>query len=504
MSGDSFAQDWTVRSERGSLLLIKLGVWIALGLGRRLARLLLYPVCVYFLAFSPVAMRSSRQYLKRVLKRQPRLTDVYRHFLTFGSCVLDRVFLLNNQIAQYDVRIHGEEILRDIEQRGGGCILFGAHIGSFEVTRAVGRRRGNLPVSLLMYEENARKIRSALAAINPQLETEVIGLGRANSLIAVAERLDRGHFIGLLADRNIDGTDMVRYPFLGAPAAFPRGPFRLAMLLRRPIVMMVGLYRGGRTYEVFFEPLADVTEPRRETSNAWIDTAMRRYVLRLEHYCRSAPFNWFNFYDFWRDINVRALLVWLCVGFAVSATFANAEPRRAASTWGLPQLMRGLSQVTSASGRFTERKALQMLTVPLVTSGTLTYVAPDRVQKTVLTPVEEQFDLNGNQVTIMGGPDRQVRRFSLDDDPRIMGLVQAVRATLAGDLRTLDRYYVVQFTGHETKWQLLLKPRDARLARFVAWIRIEGSEVRISSIETESGNGDHSEMSVSEDVTNAR
>ena len=157
MSRGSSVQDWTVRPERGSQLLIKLGVWVALGLGRPLARLFLYPICIYFLASSPAAIRSSRQYLKRVLKRRPRLIDVFRHFLTFASCVLDRVFLLNDQIAQYDVRVHGEEILRDIEHRGGGCMLFGAHIGSFEVTRAVGRRRRNLQVSLLMYEDNARR-----------------------------------------------------------------------------------------------------------------------------------------------------------------------------------------------------------------------------------------------------------------------------------------------------------------------------------------------------------
>ncbi|MGH7013650.1 MAG: hypothetical protein ACREEL_05755 [Stellaceae bacterium] len=299
MSENSLVQEWTVRSERGALSLIKFGVWMALRLGRPMARLFLYPTCLYFLVSSAKAARSSRQYLARVLGRRPSLADVFRHFLTFASCVLDRVFLLNEQIDQFDVRIHGEEIVSDIERRGGGCILFGAHFGSFEVARAVGRRQRNLPVSLVMYEENARKIRAALAMINPQLETEVIGLGRSDSLIAVAERLNRGHFVGLLADRNVGGEDLVRYPFLGAAAAFPQGPFRVAMLLQRPVVMMVGIYRGGRTYDVFFETLASPSESRSRDGEAWLDGAMRRYASRLEHYCRAAPFNWFNFYDFW-------------------------------------------------------------------------------------------------------------------------------------------------------------------------------------------------------------
>jgi predicted LPLAT superfamily acyltransferase len=268
-------------------------------LGRRTARLFLYPLCLYFLVSSPAASRASRDYLRRVLGRAPHLADIFTHFLTFASCLLDRVFLLNDQSDEFDITVHGEEPLREIEQQGGGCMLFGAHFGSFEVARAVGRRRGSLPISLLMYEENAQKIRAALAAINPQLGTEVIGLGRMDSLITVAERLRRGHFIGVLADRNVDGKDLVRHPFLGAEAAFPQGPFRVAMLLRRPVVMMVGIYRGGRQYEVHFETLAEATEERPRDPQLWLDEIMRRYVARLEHYCREAPFNWFNFYDFW-------------------------------------------------------------------------------------------------------------------------------------------------------------------------------------------------------------
>lgn len=299
MTEKSLAQEWTSRAERGSLPLIRLGVWIALRLGRRGARLFLYPICLYFLVSSAATSRSSRRYLARILGRRPRFADVFRHYLTFAACLLDRVFLLNGQSDQFDIRVHGEEIVREIEVRGGGCMLFGAHFGSFEAARAVGRKRANLPISLLMYEENAKKIRAALAAINPALGTEVIGLNRLDSLIAVADRLRAGHFVGVLADRNVDGRNLAHYPFLGAKAAFPQGPFRVAMLLQRPVVMMVGLYRGGRTYEVFFETLGEAMETRPADPDAWIDEMMRHYVARLEHYCREAPFNWFNFYDFW-------------------------------------------------------------------------------------------------------------------------------------------------------------------------------------------------------------
>jgi len=292
-------QEWTGRRERGAQSLIRLMVWVARRLGRPVARLLLYPICAYFLLFSGGARRASRQYLARVLARAPTMLDVLRHFHCFGSCVLDRVFFLNDQIGLFDLRVHGEEIVLDVLRRGGGCILLGAHFGSFEVARALGRRQPGLRVSLVMYEENARKIRAVLNAINPALAMEVIGLGRSDSMIAVGERLEQGHFVGMLADRGVDGEDRIRYPFLGSSAAFPLGSFRLAMLMKRPAVLMIGVYRGGRRYDVFFEPLADPSGPSTRRRDEQVEEVTRRYVERLEHYCRAAPYNWFNFYDFW-------------------------------------------------------------------------------------------------------------------------------------------------------------------------------------------------------------
>lgn len=299
MTAGGTTQEWTARSERGAVSLIRLMVWVARRLGRPIARLLLYPVCLYFLVFAGSARKASRQYLGRVLGRAPGVVDVLRHFHSFGACVLDRVFFLNDQMQLFDLRVQGEESVLDIARRGGGCVLVGAHLGSFEVMRALGRRQPDLKVSLVMYEENARKIRAVLNAINPDLAMEVIGLGRSDSMISVGARLEQGHVVGMLADRSVDGEGQVRYPFLGASAAFPLGAFRLAVLTKRPIVFMVGLYRGGRRYEVFFEPLADASAPSQRGRDGQVEDLMRRYVERLEHYCRAAPYNWFNFYDFW-------------------------------------------------------------------------------------------------------------------------------------------------------------------------------------------------------------
>ncbi len=292
---------WTSRGERGAIAAIRLIVWIALHLGRSATRLLLYPICLYFLMFSRASRAASADYLRRALGREPRLADCLAHYHCFAACVLDRVYLLNNQLGRFEVHAIGEEIAKNEIARGEGSFLFGAHLGSFEILRALGHRQPGLKLSLLMYEENARKINSVLGAINPDLALEVIALGQSGSMLAVRQRLDQGHVIGVLADRGLSlGDDeYMSIDFLGKSARFPLGPFRLAAVLQRRVILMVGLYRGGRRYDVCFENLADFTLVQPEARQEAVAQAIRRYVARLEHFCRAAPYNWFNFYDFW-------------------------------------------------------------------------------------------------------------------------------------------------------------------------------------------------------------
>jgi predicted LPLAT superfamily acyltransferase len=274
-------------------------VRLALALGRPAAWRLLHAVTLYFLAVSAADRAASRQYLRRALGREPRLADLFRHFHAFATTILDRVYLLNDQYGQFDVRVHGEEIVADLLARGEGCLLIGAHLGSFEIVRFVGRAARALRVTLVMYEQNTRTLNAVLNAINPDLAMRVIALGTIDSMLQVERALAGGEFVGMLADRAIEGESTIACPFLGASARFPAGPFRIAAMLGRPVVLMFGIYRGGNRYDVHFERLALPGPDAREDRDRAPDAPLRQYVARLEHHCRTAPYNWFNFYDYW-------------------------------------------------------------------------------------------------------------------------------------------------------------------------------------------------------------
>jgi predicted LPLAT superfamily acyltransferase len=291
------APEWVDRPERSNLLALRLIVWVAMVLGRPVARLFLYPICLYFLAFSGLARSASRKYLDRALGRPAGLADSFRHYHSFASTILDRVFLLNGRFSTLEISVHGAEIIERMVAEGKGCVLLGAHLGSFEVIRAAGRLRCP-QVSMVMYEDNARKMGAVLDAVNPDLRMEVIPLGRVDSILKVEAALEQGAAVGMLADRTLPGGSTMSCPFFGEDARFPTGPIRVARMLKRPIALMFGLYRGGNRYEIHIEPVADAAPGAGRDPE--IESLIRQYAARLEHYCRVAPYNWFNFYDFWR------------------------------------------------------------------------------------------------------------------------------------------------------------------------------------------------------------
>jgi predicted LPLAT superfamily acyltransferase len=290
---------WTREPERGSELLIELMMFVALRLGRPLARTILYLVTAYFFLFAPRARRHGRQYLRRTLGREPRLSERYRHMFAFASTILDRLYLTRGRYELLDISIEGEELMRTAMERGRGAFLLGAHLGSFEMMSAVGRRQPGLRVVLAMYTRYVSKLALRFGFGPSSSGTEVIPLGHLESMLRIRECLGEGRFVGLLADRSFGDTTGVQVPFLGEPAVFPTGPMRVAAALRRPVIFMAGLYRGGNRYRVVFRPLADFSQPDRLGRERALRAGIERYVALLEEYCRSDPYNWFNFYDFW-------------------------------------------------------------------------------------------------------------------------------------------------------------------------------------------------------------
>jgi len=284
---------WLGQPERGSRSLMAALAWVTLTLGREFGRLFLPPIALYFVAFGPRARAASAAYLARVLGRPARLGEIYRHIHTFATAIHDRVLLLAGRTDVFDVVVGGEQSFDAAVAEGRGCILLGAHLGSFEALRSVGAARRGLRIRMLMSTGNAARIQTVFGRIQPASVDWIIPMGTPTALLRAKECLERGEVVGILADRVWRHQRATSLPFLGAPARFPLGAFRVATALGAPVVLGVGLYRERNRYDLQFERL--------DRPGDTAATLLARYVARLEHYCRFAPYNWFNFYDFWGE-----------------------------------------------------------------------------------------------------------------------------------------------------------------------------------------------------------
>jgi predicted LPLAT superfamily acyltransferase len=259
----------------------------------------LHLIAIYFLWFAPTARRASKDYLRRALGRPLTVRDSYRHVLSFASVIHDRVYWLSGRMHLFQVQVSGDQWVIELAAGGRGIVFLGAHFGSFEVLRVLGERHA-LDVKMLMYPDNARNVTTALAAIDPHMLERIITLGQHDSILRARDHLAAGGAVGILADRALADDKNRALPFLGDAALFPVGPLRLAAMLRAPVMFMAGAYLGGNRYHVDFAPVFDFAEVALEQRQAAIDQALQRYVALLEQRCLQAPYNWFNFYDFWK------------------------------------------------------------------------------------------------------------------------------------------------------------------------------------------------------------
>ncbi len=294
---------WAERPEGGGRFALWLIRTIALRCGRAPTRLLLIPITLYFLLRRGPERRASRAYLTRVLGRPATLLEVARHIHAFASTILDRVFLLSEQFRRFDVRAHGLEELHRVMDLGRGVLLLGSHLGSFDVLRVLSLQRPDVTVRVVLDVGHNAAITQLLAALNPRLAAGVIDARQDGPAIvlAIKDAVEANALVTLLADRGRAGEPCVPASFLGDDAPFPTAPWLIAAALGAPVVLCFGLYRGGNRYDLHFETVSErIAIDRRERRQA-LARLTQHYADRLAHYARLAPYNWFNFYDFWQS-----------------------------------------------------------------------------------------------------------------------------------------------------------------------------------------------------------
>lgn len=294
------SQHWAEKKERSNPATLKLICWIALHTSRFFAHLWLYPITFYFYLTSSHVRVASRHYLKRISGLTGNPWQIAKHIFCFSATILDRVYFLTDQFHRFDIKIHGIEHIHKQEASGQGCILLGAHLGSFELLRALAIQ-SKLPFKILMYHDHNAMITKIFNSLNPDIEKSVINLADSNAMLQMSESLAAGEMVGMLGDRYVENDKKITCHLLGSEAEFPAGPITLATVTNVPVIFFCGVYCGKNKYEIHIEKLTEATLLPRGKRDSYVNETTQKYVGRIEYYLKKHPYNWFNFYDFWQD-----------------------------------------------------------------------------------------------------------------------------------------------------------------------------------------------------------
>ncbi|MEO8849274.1 MAG: outer membrane lipoprotein carrier protein LolA [Casimicrobiaceae bacterium] len=185
---------------------------------------------------------------------------------------------------------------------------------------------------------------------------------------------------------------------------------------------------------------------------------------------------------------IGAWLRSLAAGLLLAASIAPAR------AFDLADLAAVRQRVTESSARFIETRHVAALSAPIVRAGTLRYRRPDHLQMSIVTPRAEELVIDGSTLHLRTPAGE--RTLALDSEPLLLAWTESVRATLAGDIPALSKYFAPSLSGTAGNWKLELVPRGELLRAQIALIVIEGGGDAVRRIEMREAGGDDAVMDI--------
>lgn len=292
---------WAGLGERGALWGLAFVAGAYRLLGRRACAWVMAPIVAYFFLTGAEQRRASRAYLGRVLKRQPGTAEEFRHFMDFAGRALDTFAAWSGAIPAGCLAV--DEAVARAAADPGGALLVVSHHGNAELSHALMDQALRRRLTVLVHTRHARNYNRLLEAHRGEAAArmlEVTELGPETAIL-LRQRMEAGEWIAMAGDRvpvQSQGRTS-RVPFLGETAAFSQGPWLLASLLDCPVYLLFCRRTGRGTWSLSLEPFAERIDLPRGKRQEALDQWAGRYAARLERECREAPFQWYNFFDFW-------------------------------------------------------------------------------------------------------------------------------------------------------------------------------------------------------------
>jgi predicted LPLAT superfamily acyltransferase len=295
-------QHWANIPEATFITGMRLLFWIYKIFGRGIFPLTLYPVVIFYVIFNPNARTASKNYLNHLGNITPNIFNILKHFISFSESILDKILLWGGLFKFDNTEVYGRKIiLNNLEQKKGGLLIC-SHLGNLELCRVLSKHNKTLKLTVLIHTKHAKAFNQLLSKLDPSSQINLMQVTELTpaSAIQLKEKIDHGEFIAITGDR-IPVTShpkVIFAPFLNQNAPFPIGPYILASLLQCPVYLLFSIRTSSGT-QLYFEAFRELIQLSRKQRDEILTQLITDYAARLEYYCRKAPLQWFNFYDFW-------------------------------------------------------------------------------------------------------------------------------------------------------------------------------------------------------------
>ncbi|MCK8133444.1 family 2 glycosyl transferase [Pseudoalteromonas sp. 2CM28B] len=302
---------WSQLKERGSMFGIEVLVFIYKVFGKWLFKVVLTPVMFYFYITGRLSRHAIWHYLDNLntsmggQKRVglARFKQGFKLYFSFGMAILDKFDAWLGKVNIKDIEIATPDGYQELVQ-AKGAVIFSAHLGNMEICRAIFSMGDNKrPLNVITYNEHTPSFNNFLKKVNKEAAINFIHINNfgPDDTIKLKQKIDDGEAVVIFADRTSvnNPTSVHQAPFLGEQAPFAVGPFALANIMECPVFLMFCINEHGR-YRTYIEKFADPIKVKRKERQAHFQAMATKFAERLEFYCKKAPYQWYNFFNFWQ------------------------------------------------------------------------------------------------------------------------------------------------------------------------------------------------------------
>jgi len=297
--------------------------------GSTIFKLCLYPVMFFYYLFSKKQRDISKDFLLQVerIRAKKGLPQVhyssFTHFMSFGSMLIDKINAWRGNIHLYREAVFmedSEEVFYAYEKESRGKILLCSHLGNVDALRALGTKKDTRApeVYSVFFTKNAQNFNNILKAISNDAQLNIIATDSIgpDTALKLSEIIENKGMIAIVGDRTPvkensqkkNASTKLKEPervcevdFLGRKAYLPQGAFILASLLKCPVQCLFALKneKSGKI-EIFCRDLFDEVKLPRKNKEEALKEYVQKYAELLEYFALRYPYQWFNFFEFFR------------------------------------------------------------------------------------------------------------------------------------------------------------------------------------------------------------